>query len=250
MPETKAIMKAMAAKALSLLARGNLAICKRITESKGLRCFAVLLEKGPKEVQRYSAMALMEITAVAAEDPLLRRSAFKPTSPTCKLVVDQLVGTIGKKDSELVLPCLKALGNLARIFCASETRVIRPLVQLLGERAEISREACIALAKFACPENHVHVDHSKAIIAAEGANDLICLTYVGEQIVRSPAMVLLCHIAMHVPDSEELAKANVLSVLKWASTQTHVFQGEAAELLLEAKKTLVCCQCRGPRGFP
>ncbi|KAH7858393.1 hypothetical protein Vadar_023312 [Vaccinium darrowii] len=249
-PKTKAYRKTMAAKALWLLAKGNSAICKSTTESKGLLCFAVLLEKGSKEVQRYSAMALMEITAVAEKDPPLRRSAFNPKSRTCEAVVDQLVRTIGKEDSELVVPCLKAIGNLARIFHASETRVIRPLVQLLGERAEFSREACIALAKFACPENYLHVEHSKAIIAAGGANRLIRLTYFGEQIVQSPAIFLLCHIVMHVPDSKELAEANVLSVLEWASTRTHVFGGGAAKLLLKAKSALVLYQSRGPRGFP
>ncbi|KAH7858480.1 hypothetical protein Vadar_024276 [Vaccinium darrowii] len=250
-PTTKAYMKAMAAKALSRLAKGNSAICKIITETIGLLCFAVLLEKGPKEVQRHSAMALMEITAVAEEDPLLRRSVFNPNLPTCKAVVHQLVRTIGnEEDSELVLRCLKAIGNLARIFCSSETRVIRPLVQLLGERAEFYRDACIVLVKFACPENYLHVEHSKAILATGGANHLIRLVYFEEQIVQSPAIFLLCRIVMHVPDSRELAETNVLSVLEWASTRTHVFGGEAAELLLEAKNTLVRCQCRGPRGFP
>ncbi|KAH7859281.1 hypothetical protein Vadar_034035 [Vaccinium darrowii] len=250
-PKTKAYMKAMAEKALWRLAKGNSTICKSITDSIGLLCFAVLLEKGPKKMQRYSAMALMEITAVVEKDTPLRRSAFNPKSSTCKAVVDGLVRTIVNEDSELVVPCLKAIGNLARIFRASETRIIRPLVQLIGEGAEYySREACIALAKFTCPENYLHVEHSKAIIAAGGANRLIRLTYFGEQIVQSPAIFLLCHIVMHVPESRELAEANVLSVLEWASTRTHVFGGEAAKLLLKAKSALVLYQSRGPRGFP
>ncbi|KAH7858941.1 hypothetical protein Vadar_029651 [Vaccinium darrowii] len=253
-PKTKAYMKAMAAKALWRLAKGNSTICKSITDSIGLLCFAVLLGEGPEEVQRYSAMALMEITAVAEKDSPLRRSAFNPKSPTCKAIVDGLVRTIVNEDSELVVPCLKAIGNLARIFRASEKRIIRPLVQLIGEGAEYySREACIALAKFACPENYLHVEHSKAIIAVGGAKPLIHLIYYGEQIVHSPAiflLFLLCHIVMHVPDSRELAEANVLSVLEWASTRSHVFGGEAAKLLLKAKSALVLYQSRGPRGFP
>ncbi|KAE9446053.1 hypothetical protein C3L33_22029, partial [Rhododendron williamsianum] len=170
---------------------------------------------------------LMEITAVAEKDPELRKSAFKPNTPACKAVVDQLVRIIDKADSELLIPCVKAIGNLARTFCASETRVISPLVQLLDEReALVSREACIALAKFACPENYLHLDHSKAIVAAGGAKHLIQLTYFGDKIVQNPAMVLLCYIAMHVPDSTEMAEAHVLNVLEWASKQTHVFQDE------------------------
>lgn len=45
-PEIKAHLKAMAAKALWKLARGHLGVCKSITESRALLCFAVLLEKG------------------------------------------------------------------------------------------------------------------------------------------------------------------------------------------------------------
>ncbi|KAG5534571.1 hypothetical protein RHGRI_022624 [Rhododendron griersonianum] len=251
-PKTKAYMKAMAARALWRLAKGNSAICKSITESRALLCFAVLLEKGPEDVQYNSAMALMEITAVAEKDPELRKSAFKPNTPACKAVVDQLVRIIDKADSELLIPCVQAIGNLARTFCASETRVISPLVQLLDEReALVSREACIALAKFACPENYLHLDHSKAIVAAGGAKHLIQLTYFGDKIVQNPAMVLLCYIAMHVPDSTEMAEAHVLNVLEWASKQTHVFQDEEAELLLqEAKSRLELYQSRGSRGFP
>ncbi|KAF7135100.1 hypothetical protein RHSIM_Rhsim08G0033500 [Rhododendron simsii] len=245
-PKTKAYMKAMAARALWRLAKGNSAICKNITESRALLCFAVLLEKGPEDVQYNSAMALMEITAVAEKDPELRKSAFKPNTPACKAVVDQLVRIIDKADSELLIPCVKAIGNLARTFCASETRVICPLVQLLDEReAPVSREACIALAKFACPENYLHLDHSKAIVAAGGAKHLIQLTYFGDKIVQSPAMELLCNIAMHVPDSTEMAEAHVLNVLEWASKQTHVFQDEKAELLLQdAKSRLELYQSR------
>lgn len=251
-PKTKAYMKAMAARALWQLVKGNSGICKSITESRALLCFAVLLEKGPEDVQYNSAMALMEITAVAEKDPELRKLAFKPNTPACKAVVDQLVRIIDKADSELLIPCVKAIGNLARTFCASETRVISPLVQLLDEREPlVSREACIALVKFACPENYLHLDHSKAIVAAGGAKHLIQLTYFGDKIVQSPAMVLLCYIAMHVPDSTEMAEAHVLNVLEWASKQSHVFQDEEAEFLLQqAKSRLELYQSRGSRGFP
>ncbi|KAI3451440.1 hypothetical protein Pfo_008105 [Paulownia fortunei] len=250
-PATKAYIKAMAARALWHLAKGNSPICRSITESRALLCFAVLLEKGPAEVQFNSAMALMEITAVAEEDAELRRSAFKPNSPACKAVVDQLYGVIEKADSELLVPCIKAIGNLARTFKATETRMISPLVKLLDEReAEVSREACIALTKFACTENYLHLDHSKAIIGAGGAKHLVQLVYFGEQIVQSCALILLCYIAMHVPDSEELARAEVLTVLEWASKQASMMQVEDVENLLpEAKGKLELYQSRGSRGY-
>ncbi|KAE8125916.1 hypothetical protein FH972_020677 [Carpinus fangiana] len=90
---TTAQMKAMAAKALWQLSMGNHSICKDITESRGLLYFAILLEKGAgDDVQFYSAMALMEITAgVAEQQSLLRRAAFKPSSHAAKAVVEQLL---------------------------------------------------------------------------------------------------------------------------------------------------------------
>ncbi|KAF7828964.1 armadillo repeat only [Senna tora] len=250
-PETKATMKAMAARALWHLAKGNSPICRNITESRALLCFAVLLEKGREDVQYNSAMAVMEITAVAEKDAELRRSAFKPNSPACKAVVDQVLKIIEKADSDLLIPCMKTIGNLARTFRATETRMIAPLVRLLDERdAEVSREACIALTKFACTDNYLHLDHSKAIISAGGAKHLIQLVYFGEQIVQISALVLLCYIALHVPDSEELAKAEVLTVLEWASKQSYMTQDETIEVLLqEAKSRLELYQSRGSRGF-
>ncbi|KAJ7944162.1 Armadillo repeat only [Quillaja saponaria] len=250
-PVTKVKMKAMAARALWHLAKRNSPICRNITESRALLCFAVLLEKGPEEVQYNSAMALMEITTVAEKDAELRRSAFKPNSPACKAVVDQLLKIIEKADSDLLLPCIKAIGNLARTFRATETRMIGPLVKLLDEReAEVSREASIALTKFACSDNYLHLDHSKAIISEGGAKHLIQLVYFGEQIVQISAVVLLCYIALHVPDSEELAQAEVLTVLEWASKQSYITQDEPLDALLqEAKSRLELYQSRGSRGF-
>ncbi|KAL5099567.1 hypothetical protein RYX36_003894 [Vicia faba] len=247
--ETKANMKEMAARALWHLAKGNVMICRSITESRALLCFAFLLEKGPEAVQYNSAMALMEITAVAEKDAELRKSAFKPNSPACKAVVDQVLKIIEKPDSDLLIPCVKAIGNLARTFKATETRMIGPLVKLLDEgEAEVSREAAIALRKFAGSENYLHVDHSKAIISAGGAKHLIQLVYFGEHQV--PALVLLSYIALHVPDSEELALAEVLGVLEWASKQSFMQHEETLEALLqEAKSRLELYQSRGSRGF-
>ncbi|XP_004287808.1 PREDICTED: uncharacterized protein LOC101298540 [Fragaria vesca subsp. vesca] len=252
-PATKASMKAMAARALGNLAKGNSTICRSITESRALLCFAVLLEKGPEDVQKYSAMALMEITGVAEKDAELRRSAFKPNSPACKSVIDQLLKIIDKadSDSDLLIPCLKAVGNLARTFRATETRIIGPLVRLLDEReADVTREASIALTKFACTENYLHLDHCKAIIDAGGAKHLIQLVYFGEQMVQISALVLMCYIALHVPDSEELAQAEVLTVLEWASKQSYMTQDETLDTLLqEAKSRLDLYQSRGSRGY-
>nr|XP_043607021.1 uncharacterized protein LOC122579007 [Erigeron canadensis] len=250
-PATKAYMKAMAARALWHLASGNSAICKSITESRALLCFAVLLEKGPEDVQYNSAMALMEITSVAEQDSELRRSAFKPNAPACKAVIEQLLKIIEKADSKLLLPCVNAIGNLARTFRATESQMIQPLVQLLDEREpEITKAAAVALTKFACSENYLHLDHSKAIISAGGAKHLIQLVYFGEQMVQPATLVLLCYIALHVPDSEDLAQAEVLTVVEWASKQSLFIQDEAVESLLQnSKGRLELYQSRGSRGF-
>ncbi|MCE2055331.1 hypothetical protein HAX54_042422 [Datura stramonium] len=250
-PATKAYMKAMAARALWKLAKGNSSICRSITESRALLCFAVLLEKGTDDVKYNSSMAIMEITAVAEQDADLRRSAFKPNTTACKAVVDQLLRIIERGDSDLLIPCINAIGNLARTFRATETRIISPLVKLLDEREPgISKEAALALTKFACSDNYLHKDHSKAIISAGGAKHLIQLVYFGEQKVQSPALLLLCYIALHVPDSEALAQAEVLTVLEWASKHAYLSQHEKVEKLLqEANSRLELYQSRGSRGF-
>ncbi|KAG1354100.1 hypothetical protein COCNU_07G002120 [Cocos nucifera] len=246
-PATKAEMKAMAAKALWQLAKNNLAICKSITESRALLCFAVLLEKGSGEVRYNSVMALMEIARVAEYSPDLRRSAFKPTAPAAKAVVDQLLRIVDKGVfDELLIPSITALGCLSRTFRATETRVIGPLVRLLDEReAIVSRESVLALTKFACKDNFLRVEHSKAIIEAGGAKHLVQLVYLGEQ-VQIEALILLCHIALNVPDSEELAEAGVPAVLAWASKQGHMVQDSRVDSLLpEAKGRMELYRSRG-----
>ncbi|KAF5745373.1 Armadillo repeat only 1 [Tripterygium wilfordii] len=250
-PETKANMKAMAARAIWQLSKGNVSICRNITESRALLCFAVLLEKGPEDVQSYSAMALMEITAVAEQNPDLRRAAFKPTSPTAKAVVDQLIKVIEKADSDLLGPCIRTIGNLARTFRATETRIIAPLVKLLDDKEpDVTMEAAIALNKFACPDNYLHDNHCKAIINAGGTKHLIQLVYFGEQIVQFPSLILLCYIALNAPDNEALAQDEVLIVLEWGLKQAHFMEDPDIEgLLPEAKSRLEIYQSRGTRGF-
>lgn len=250
-PATKAQMKAMAARALWQLAKGNVSICHSITESRALLCFSVLLEKGPEDVQSYSAMALMEITAVAEQHSDLRRVAFKPNSPAAKAVVDQFLRIIEKADSDLLIPCIKSIGHLARTFRATETRIIAPLVRLLDEREpEVSMEATIALIKFACTENFLNETHCNAIIAAGGAKHLIQLVYFGEQMIQIPALILLCYVTMHVPKSETLAQEEVLIVLEWATKQAHMMQEPTIiDLLPEAKSRMELYQSRGTRGY-
>ncbi|WOL10821.1 hypothetical protein Cni_G19580 [Canna indica] len=245
-PNTKANMKAMAAKALWQLAKGNADICRSITESRALLCFAVLLEKGVGDVRYNSAMALMEIARAAEDNAELRRSTFKPNSPASKAVIDQFLAIVDKGEyNDMLLPSIMALGCLSRTFRATETRIIAPLVRLLDEKeVVVMREAVIALTKFACTDNYLHVNHSQAIIEDGGARHLIQLVYLGEQ-VQLEALILLCYIAMHVPDSQEVADAEVLNTLMWASKQAHLVQDPRVdELLPEAKSRLELYQSR------
>lgn len=252
-PETKAAMKAMAAKALALLARDHPNICKSITDSRALLCFASLLEKGPDDVRNNSAIALMEIARVAEKDADLRRSAFNPSSPAAKAVVDQLLRVIEEGEPDrLLLPCITAIGCLSRTFRAKETRIIAPLVRFLEREGQLTREAVIALTKFACTENYLHMDHSRAIINAQAAKPLVQLVYFGEPVsIRKEALVLLCYIVRHVPESEVLTdNDDVISALRWASKNNFAEEEEEVErLLTEAKGRLELYQSRDPRGF-
>lgn len=250
-PVTKNHMKAMAARALWKLCKGNVTISRNLTESRALLCFAVLVEKGPEDVQSYSAMALMEITAVAEQNADLRRAAFKPTSPAAKAVVEQMLKVIEAADSDLLIPCVRAIGNLARTFRATETRIIGPIVKLLDEREpEVTMEATIALNKFACPENFLSDFHSRAIMNAGGTKHLIQLVYFGEQMVQIPSLILLCNVASNVPDSATLAQDEVLIVLEWALKQAHLMEEPSLRTLLpEAKGRLEVYQSRGSRGL-
>ncbi|KAJ0240750.1 ARO3 [Hirschfeldia incana] len=253
-PATKAYMKAMAARALWKLAVGNATICRVITESRALLCFAVLLENGDEETRYNTAMAIMEITAVAEENADLRRSAFRRTSPACKAVVDQLFRIVENADagSDLLIPCVRSIGNLARTFKSAETHMIVPLVKLLDDgEPELAAEVAVALAKFATGDNFLGKEHSRTIIDAGGSKLLVQLAYFGENGAQIPALVLLSYVAMNVPDSEQLAKDEVLTVLEWASKQANVTTEEEdmEHLLYEAKSRLELYQSRGARGF-
>ncbi|XP_057547269.1 uncharacterized protein LOC130825844 [Amaranthus tricolor] len=231
-PEVKAEMKAMAARALWHLAKENVLICSSITESRALLCFAVLLEKGQEEVKYNSAMALMEITSVAEQNTELRRTAFKPTSPAAKAVVDQLLKVVTGTDCDLLVPCINSLGNLARTFRATETRIIEHLVKLIDEReTEVMLAAVNALIKFASTDNYLHILHCKSIILGNGVKPLIQLVYLGEQGIQIQALILMCYIAIHVPDCEALAKDG-RNVLEWASKQSFFMQDPLVDELL------------------
>ncbi|XP_058750431.1 uncharacterized protein LOC131623441 [Vicia villosa] len=100
-------------------------------------------------------------------------------------------------------------------------------------------------------DEYVRIGESTSIECLErfvrGVNVLV---YLGEPPVQYSALVLLSYIALHVPDSEELARVEVLGVLEWASKQLNVTQDETVTMLLqESKSRLELYQSRGSRGF-
>ncbi|GFY91417.1 armadillo repeat only 4 [Actinidia rufa] len=190
---------------------------RMITETKGLLCLAKLIEKEPGELQFNCLMAIMEITSAAESDAELRQAAFKTNSLAAKAVVNQLLWVVKELDiPSLQLPAIKSIGSLARTFPSRETRVIGPLVQRLSHtNQDVATEAAIALGKFACPENFLHLEHSKTIIEFDGVPPLMRLLRSGER-TQFRALILLCYLAMHAGDSEALEEARVWMALEGA----------------------------------
>ncbi|XP_057495843.1 uncharacterized protein LOC130780843 [Actinidia eriantha] len=216
-PEVKHKLKISCAEALWMLASGSVSNSRMITETKGLLCLAKLIEKEPGQLQFNCLMAIMEITSAAESDAELRQAAFKTNSLAAKAVVNQLLWVVKELDiPSLQLPAIKSIGSLARTFPSRETRVIGPLVQRLSHtNQDVATEATIALGKFACPENFLHLEHSKTIIEFDGVPPLMRLLRSGER-TQLRALILLCYLAMHAGDSEALEEARVWMALEGA----------------------------------
>lgn len=214
-PEVKRELKISCAKALWMLAKDSISNSRRITETKGLLCLARLIEKEQGELQKSCLMAIMEITSAAESNADLRRSAFKTNSPAAKAVVEQLLRVIKESgDPMLQIPALDSIGSLSRTFPARETRVIGPLVdQLSNKDHEVATEAAIALGKFACPDNFLCQEHSRAIIEFNGVLPLMRLLRAGER-AQLHGLVLLCYLAIHASDNKILEQARVLNALE------------------------------------
>ncbi|KAL3634436.1 hypothetical protein CASFOL_021490 [Castilleja foliolosa] len=112
------------------------------------------------------------------------------------------------------IAAIRAIGCLARTFPARETRVVEPLIELLGHRdQEIGAEAAGVLGKFACSDNFLCVEHSKTIIKFGGVDPLVRLLRGNEKAMLN-GLVLLCYLAIHVGKSDELKQAGVLNVFQ------------------------------------
>ncbi|CAI9278267.1 unnamed protein product [Lactuca saligna] len=241
--ELKLELKTNCAKALWMLARGNLANSRIITDTKGLLCLAKIIETEKGELQINCLMNVMEITAAAELNPDLRRAAFKTNSPAAKAVIDQLLRLIhdsdsgsdsDSDDSPIKIPAIRAIGYLARTFPARETRIIGPLVKQLGHwNPDVGTESAIALGKFACQENFLCTEHSKTIIEFDGVMPLMRLLR-GSEKTKYHALVLLCYLAMNVGNSEALVHARVLTALEGADKGIVGQHSELKDLVVKA----------------
>ncbi|KAM3381150.1 hypothetical protein P3S68_006723 [Capsicum galapagoense] len=244
-PEVKAKLKVSCAMALWKLAKGSLLNSRKITETKALLCLAKIIEKEKEELQINCLMTLMELAAVAESNTELRRVAFKPTSPAGKAVIDQLLRVIKEEaDPLLVIPAIKAIGSLARTFPAKDTRIVGHIVaELEHGNTDVAVEACIALGKFACPDNFNCVEHSKAIVEFAGVPKLmILLRYDRGQL---HGLQLLCYLALHVGNSKALEQARALSILEGAARHVVALHPDLRELFAKAIHHLTLYQPGG-----
>ncbi|PHT53929.1 hypothetical protein CQW23_08391 [Capsicum baccatum] len=244
-PEVKAKLKVSCAMALWKLAKGSLLNSRKITETKALLCLAKIIEKEEGELQINCLMTLMELAAVAESNTELRRVAFKPTSPAGKAVIDQLLRVIKEEaDPLLVIPAIKAIGSLARTFPAKDTRIVGHIVaELEHANTDVAVEACIALGKFACPDNFNCVEHSKAIVEFAGVPKLmILLRYDRGQL---HGLQLLCYLALHVGNSKALEQARALSILEGAARHVVALHPDLRELFAKAIHHLTLYQPGG-----
>ncbi|KVH88956.1 Armadillo [Cynara cardunculus var. scolymus] len=234
-PELKLELKTSCSKALWMLARGNLANCRILTDTKGLLCLAKIIETETGELQINCLMTVMEITLAAESNADLRRATFKTNSPAAKAVVDQFLRLIQESEkSEITMPAIRAIGSLARTFPARETRVIGPLVkQLSHQNPEIGLESAIALGKFVCPDNFLCTEHSKTVIEFDGVVPLMRLLR-GSEKTQYHALVVLCYLALHAGNSEALVQARVLTALEGADRAIVGQHSELKELVVQA----------------
>ncbi|CAF2035289.1 BnaAnng14190D [Brassica napus] len=235
-PEVKHELKVNCAEALWMLARGNVANSRRITETKGLLSLAKIVEKEDGELRYNCLMTLMEITSAAESNADLRRATFKTNSPAAKAVIDQMLWIIKEIDSPgLKIPAIQSIGSLARTFPARETRMIQPLVEKLGSsNQEVAVTAVISLQKFVCPENFLCVEHSKNIIEFGAVPLLMKLIRNFEQQVQLQCLVLLCYLSMNASNHEQLEQAKVLTVLEGAERLASLQNPELRELVSKA----------------
>ncbi|XP_076931361.1 uncharacterized protein LOC143596481 [Bidens hawaiensis] len=237
--ELKIELQTICARALWMLARGNLANCRILTDTKGLLVLAKLIETKIGELQINCLMNVMEIATAAELNPDMRRAAFRTNSPAAKAVVDQLLRLIHHSEiAGIKILAIRSIGSLARTFPARETRVIDPLVkQLSDQNPDVVTKSAIALGKFVSPDSFLSREHSKTIIEFNGVTPVRRLLG-GDDRTHHHALVLMCYLAMHDGNSEALVEARVLTTLEGVDKSTFGQHFQLRQLVVEAVNQL------------
>ncbi|XP_039015175.1 uncharacterized protein LOC120145402 [Hibiscus syriacus] len=231
-------LKLSCSKALLILIRESVRNCSTFTETKGMLCLAKLLRTEKNELQYNCLMIIREITAIAETDEGFRHSTFKSSSPASNAIVDELLRVVEGYDiTKLRIPAIESVGSLARSFSVKGSRVISPLVVLLGDTdREVAIKASIALQKFVSVTNHLRSKHSKSIIEFNGIPLLMkLLLNDGDKELQSHGLTLLCHIAIHNDgESNVLINAGALNALRTTGQAVAEEQSELKALVTEA----------------
>ncbi|KAH9624315.1 hypothetical protein KSS87_005230 [Heliosperma pusillum] len=246
--EVKHKLKVKCALALWRLCENSVLNSQKIAEPKGLFCLSKIIETEEGELRLNCLMTIMEVARVAEGNAEFRKAAWKPTSPPTKAVLDQLRKVVKEESNpDFLIPAIKSIGCLARIFSAKESGLVSSLVGKLGDgNVSVAIEAAIALTKFACPDDHNCVDHSKTIIECNGIPLLMKLLGTSDRAKRD-GLVLLCYLSMNVGNSKALVEAKALRTLESAVHSGMVQNADLREIIARAMNNLMLYQ-DGPRA--
>ncbi|XP_074314934.1 uncharacterized protein LOC141651110 [Silene latifolia] len=242
-PEVKHKLKVKCALALWRLCENSLLNSQKIAEPKGMFCLSKIIETEEGELRFNCLMTIMEVTKVAEGNAELRKVAWKPTSPPTKAVLDQLKRVVKEeRNPDFLIPAIRSIGCLARIFPAKESGLVSSLVGKLGDgNVNVAIEAAIALTKFTCPDNHICVEHSKTIIECNGVPLLMKLLGTSDRAKRD-GLVLLCYLSMNVGNSKALVEAKALRTLESAVRSGMAQNADLREIIAKAMHHLMLYQ--------
>ncbi|KAK8572149.1 hypothetical protein V6N13_047764 [Hibiscus sabdariffa] len=186
-------LKTCCAEALWTLAARSKTNCMTITKTKAMLSLAKLVQDEKGKLQYYCLMTIMEITAVAESDSHFRRTAFKTNAPSTKAVVDQLLRVAKESKNPIqLIPAIRSIGSLAKIFHSGNTRTISLLVSLLNNKhLTVASEAEIALNQFTSPDNYIGFEHWKSVMEFISLPALMRLIGGGNKLRRHRRSIIL-----------------------------------------------------------
>ncbi|KAL9227476.1 hypothetical protein vseg_003160 [Gypsophila vaccaria] len=195
----------------------SLSYCAKIGQADSLFCLAKIIETEKGESKLNCLMTIKEVAEASEAKMEIRKVIWHPKSPPVKAVLDQLLRLINEESSPVFLiPAIKAVGYLARIFSWKETDMVVALVDRLGDKnMRVATEAVIALTKFIGPGNVCGGNHSKKIIKFNGLPMVMKLLSASDR-ARLVGLEFLCYLSVHAGNSNALADARVMITLESA----------------------------------